>query len=128
VSVRAEQTARQPKSKLKMKTRNLLITLCVAALASTNVLAVDGLLSPKAAGQQTKTVRGYNSDPNLADTGLASAPPRVVESQTKTVPGKSKEVTPSLMCVRHMSGTPKMIGACADSAGGSMSCCSGATK
>jgi hypothetical protein len=114
------------KLKLKMKTRTLVITLGVAAMASLNVVA-GGLLSPKAADTQSKTIAGYNSDPSLTATGLPSAPPRVVESQSKIVPGKSAEVTPSLVCVRKMSGSPKMIGACADHPGGAMSCCSGAT-
>ncbi len=105
-----------------MKIRNLLIILGVAAMATFNVTA-GTLLSPKAA-DQPKTVSGYNSDPNLAATGLQSAPPQIVASQTKTVPGKSTEVTPSLKCVRKMSGSPKMIGACTEHAtGGDMSCC-----
>jgi hypothetical protein len=108
--------------KLNMKTRNLLIALSVAALTSVNALAVETLLSPKVAGQ-TKTVSGYNTDPNLAATGLKSAPPRVVDSKAKTVPGKSLEVTPSLTCSRKMSGSPKMIGACTTSSADNMSCC-----
>jgi hypothetical protein len=106
-----------------MKTRNLLIALSVASLTTVNVLAADVLLSPKAS-TPSKTVTGYNSDPNLAATGLQSAPPRVLESKTKVVPGKSVEVTPSLTCTRKMAGSPKMIGACADHATDStMSCC-----
>jgi len=34
-------------------------------------------------------------------------------------------VTPSLTCTRKMAGSPKMIGACADHPGDTMSCCSG---
>ena len=115
--------------KLNMKTRNLLIAVGVAAMATMNSLAVDALLSPKASAP-AKTVSGYNADPNLAATGLQSAPPRVVDSKSKTVPGKSNEVTPSLVCARRMSGSPKMIGACAEHAADtSMSCCApGAMK
>jgi len=113
---------RTTKIKLNMKTRNLLIALSVAALATANALAVETLLPPKAAGQ-TKTVSGYNADPNLAATGLKSAPPRVVDSKAKTVPGKSLEVTSSLTCSRKMSGSPKMIGACTTSSADNMSCC-----
>jgi hypothetical protein len=108
--------------KLNMKIRNLLIILGVAATASFNVMA-GPLLSPKAA-DQPKTVSGYNSDPNLAATGLKSAPPQIVASQTKTVPGKSTQVNPSLTCTRHMAGSPKMIGACTEHASDNMSCCS----
>jgi hypothetical protein len=106
-----------------MKIRNLLIALGVAMMATLNVKAGGALLSPKAA-EQPKTVAGYNADPNLAATGLQSAPPQVVASQPKTVPGKSTQVNPSLVCARHMSGSPKMIGACAEHASDNMSCCS----
>lgn len=108
--------------KLNMKTRNLLIALGVAVMATANVYA-DALLSPKASAP-TKTVSGYNSDPNLTANGLQSASPRVIDSKIKTVPGKSTEVTPSLVCARKMPGSPKMIGACADHATDTtMSCC-----
>jgi hypothetical protein len=106
-----------------MKTRNLLIALSVVAMTTVNVLATETLLSPKAVGQ-SKAVSGYNTDPNLAATGLQSASPRVLDSKTKTVAGKSTEVTPSLVCARRMSGSPKMIGACAEHAtDATMSCC-----
>lgn len=109
-----------------MKTRNLLIALTVASMATLNVLAADTLLSPKAAGQ-SKPVSGYNADPDFAATGLQSAPPRVVESQIKIVPGKSHEVTQSLICSRRMSGSPKMVAECAQQSCGTMSCCAPAS-
>ena len=111
--------------KLKMKIRNLLITLGVAAMATFNVMAGE-LLSPKAVSQP-KTVSGYNSDPNLTANGLQSAPPQIVASQTKTVAGKSTQVNPSLTCTRHMAGSPKMIGACTEHSNNNMSCCAPAT-
>ena len=110
------------KKKLIMKTRNTLMMLSVAVMTTVNALAVEPLFSPKAS-EQTRTVSGYNSDPNLAATGLQSAPPRVLESKSKTVAGKSTEVTPSLLCTRRMAGSPKMIGACADHHGDPMPCC-----
>jgi hypothetical protein len=112
------------KLKLNMKTRNLLLTLTVAALASINVMATDALLSPRAAANQTKVVAVANNDPNLAAPGLASASPRLVDHQSKVVAGKSTGTSPSAACMRNMSGTPKMIGACADHPGAPMSCCS----
>lgn len=109
--------------KLNMKTRNLLIAVGVAAMATVNVFAVEPLLSPKAS-VPSKAVSGYNADPNLTATGLQAASPRVIDSKTKIVPGKSTEVTPSLVCARRMSGSPKMIGACAEHATDTtMSCC-----
>jgi len=110
------------KKKSTMKTRNLLIALSVAAMATVNVLAANTLPSPKALGQ-SKTVSGYNTDPDLTATGLQSAPPRIVESKTKTVPGKSAEVTSSMVCSRRMSGSPKMIAVCAQQPCSTMPCC-----
>jgi len=109
-----------------MKIRTLIVALGVAAIATLNVTA-GGLLSPKAAENQSKTVQGYNPDPNLTATGLKSAPPHVVASKEKTVAGKSVEVTPSLTKARHMSGSPKMIGECVNHGDGTMSCCDPAT-
>src|SRR5690242_5477843 len=111
-----------------MKTRNLLITLSVAILATLNVMAADALLSPRARDNQPRTVSGVNTDPNLAIRDN-SASPRVLDNQIKTVAGKSDDVSPSMKCTRNMTGTPKEIGACADHPGAPMSCCSvAATK
>ena len=107
-----------------MKTRNLLITLGVAAMATINVMATDALLSPRASANQSKTIAGPNNDPNLAAPGLASASPRLLDNQSKTVAGKSTGESSSAVCVRRMAGTPKMISACADHPGAPMSCCS----
>ena len=107
-----------------MKTRNLLIALSVAAMATVNVLASEALLSPRASDHQSKIVSGVNSDPNLAAPGLVSVSPRANDNQIKTVSGKSTGESPSMSCVRHMSGSPKMISQCADHPGAAMSCCS----
>ena len=107
-----------------MKTRNLLITLSVTALATINVLASDALLSPRAAENQIKISSATNNDPNLAAARWNSASPRVLDNRIKTVAGNSSGVSPSLECVRYMSGTPKIISACADHPGAPMPCCS----
>ena len=104
-----------------MNTRTFVITLGVAAMATLNVMA-GTVLSPHAADNQSKIIPGYNSDPNIAVTGLQSAPPHVVDSRSKTAPGKT-EAAPSLHCARHMPGSPKMIGACTQQSAGGMSCC-----
>jgi hypothetical protein len=106
-----------------MKIRTLLIALGIAVVTSMNAVA-GGLLSPKAADNQSKVVCGYNSDPNLTATGLQSAPPHVVESKEKIVPGKSVAVTSSITSARHLSGSPKMIGECVNNGDGTTSCCS----
>jgi len=93
--------------KLKMKTRNLLITLGVAAMATINVMATEALLSPRASEHQSKIVSAVNTDPNLAAPGLASASPRLLENQARTAVGISTGVSPSTACVRNMAGTPR---------------------
>jgi len=96
-----------------------------ALLARTfTVLASDALLSPRAAENQIKIIPTTNTDPNLAAARTSSASPRVLDNQVKIVAGKSSAVSPSLDCVRYMSGTPKMISACADHPGAPMPCCS----
>lgn len=107
-----------------MKARTLLAVLSVAALATFNVVATDALLTPHAAAMQTKTVPTSTTDPNLAARGLASMSPRLLESQTKTVAGKSDTESSSLQCTRRMAGTPKAISACAEHPGAPMPCCS----
>src|SRR5438874_729366 len=112
-----------------MKTRNVLITLSVAALAAVNVMAADALLSPRAKDNQTKIVAGTNNDPNLAVVNGSAASPRLLDNHIKTVAGTSSDFNPSLECTRQMTGSPKEIGACADHPGAAMSCCSvAATK
>lgn len=110
-----------------MKTRNLLITLSVAALATINVMAADALLSPRAADNQIKIASGSNNDPNLAVAGLNSASPRLLDNQVKTVAGKDTGAAP-MSCAKQMAGTPKTIGVCAEHPGATMSCCSGMAK
>src|SRR5436190_1019467 len=103
-----------------MKTRNLLITLSVAALATVNVLAADALLSPRAADNQIKTVGGPNNDPNLAVVNRSATSPRLLDNQIKSVAGTKSDFNPSLECTRQMTGSPKEIGACADHPGAPM--------
>ncbi len=105
-----------------MKIRTLLIALGIVVVTSMNAVA-GGLLSPKAAGTHSTAVRGYNADPSLTATGLQSAPPHVVESKEKIVPGKSVEVTSTTASARHLSGSPKMISECVNNGDGTMSCC-----
>ena len=71
-----------------MKTGNLLITLGAAAFAAItiNATASDSLLSPRAAGNQIKTVAGVAND-----------------------------VNPALACAMNMTASPKAIQACVES-------------
>lgn len=107
-----------------MKIRTLLIASAVATLTSVNLLAADVALSPRAADHQSHIIAGTNNDPNLAAANPLPVSPRLLERQAKTVGGVDTTVTPSLMCARQMTGSPKMISACADHPGAPMPCCS----
>ena len=83
--VGGQNPAAQTQSKIKMKTRNLLLTLGAAAFAAItiNATASDTLLSPRAAGNQIVTVAG-----------------------------QSNEVNPAVACAKNMNGTPKAVAEC----------------
>lgn len=117
---------RQIKLKLKMKmnTRNLFITLGVAVMATVNVMAAEVALSPRASDHQAKIVSGTNTDPDLTAAVPRAISPRLAENRIKIVDGKDTTVSPSFLCVQRMSGTPKMVSACADHPGAAMPCCS----
>lgn len=107
-----------------MKTRNLLITIGVATLATTtfNATAADTLLSPRAAGNQIKMFAGTNNDPNLVNaTGIVALSPRAASNEIKAVAGTSTDVNPALVCTKTMTGSPKAVQACIES--GTMSAC-----
>ncbi len=102
-----------------MKTRILLTTLGVAALAAItfNVNAGDALLSPRAASNQIKHVTSNANDTDLVavDQGLA-LPPRAAGNQIATTAGTNGNVNPALACAKTMNGTPKMVQACVQQA------------
>ena len=116
-----------------MKTRNLLLILGAATLTAMtfNAAAADTLLTPRAAGNQIKTVAGNNNDKNLVNTTGISASPRAASNQTKTVAGTNTDVNPVTLCAKNMLGSPKNIQDCAGNAANclNMGCCAGvATK
>ena len=111
------------KLKNKMKTRNLLIALGVATLATVNLLAADTYLSPRAKDNQIKVISGTNTDPNFTAAAPRAVSPRFAENQLKTVVGTEAAVSPALLCVQRMSGTPKTVAACAEHPGVPMPCC-----
>jgi hypothetical protein len=107
-----------------MKTRNLLLTLGAVTLAAITFTATanDALLSPRAAGNQVKTVAGVNNNVNLVNTASATVSPRALANQTKTVAGTNGDMNPATLCAGHMTGGPKAIQACAANLG-NMPCC-----
>jgi hypothetical protein len=111
----------------KMKTRTLLLTISAAALTAItfNATAADTLLTPRATGNQIKTVAGSNNDQNLVNTTGTTVSPRAASNQIKTVAGTSSEVNLTTLCASHMQGSPKSIQDCAANAAicVSMGCC-----
>jgi len=108
-----------------MKTRILLITLGVAALAAItfNVNASDTLLSPRAAGNQIKTTSAAVADRNLViENQTAAVSPRAWGNQITTVASVANDVNPTIAC-RNMTSSPKAIQACAANSTAAMPCC-----
>jgi hypothetical protein len=112
------------KLKNQMKTRNLILAFGVAVLATVNVMATDTYLSPRAKDNQIKVVSGTNTDPNLTAAAPSAVSPRFAENQIKTVAGTDAAASPAMNCAQKMSGTPKMVTACAEHPGADMPCCS----
>jgi hypothetical protein len=87
-------------------------------------MAGELALSPRAADHQTKTVPGTNTDPNLTSAIPRGISPRLAESKVTNVSGKETSTSPAMICSKKMSGTPKMVSACAEHATADMPCCS----
>ena len=97
-----------------MKTRNLLITLGVAAFAAITINATAGnaYLSPRAAGNQSTHVSGVANDVNLVNTTGITISPRATGNQIAAVAGQSSDVNAAVACAKTMNGTPKAVGEC----------------
>jgi hypothetical protein len=109
-----------------MKTRNVLLTLGATILAVITINANAALLSPRAVGNQPTQFAGTYNDPILVNTtGIVS--PRAAGNEAKTIIATDSQTSRAALCSRHMSGNPKAIEACATSTG-PMSCCGGATN
>ena len=96
-----------------MKTRNLLLSIGVAALAAItiNAGAYDIALSPRVAANQIKTVPGTTVAQAAPVTGIALSP-RAAANQTPTVAGAANDVNPAMNCRHNMTASPKAIQAC----------------
>jgi hypothetical protein len=114
---------RRIKKKVNMKTRILRSTIGVAALAAIilNANASDVLLTPRAAGNQTKAAPGVIVAQSANPVSAIS--PRALGNQVKSVAGVANEVNPATLCSRHMTASPKAIQACAVNPA-NMPCCS----
>jgi hypothetical protein len=109
-----------------MKTKILLLGAVVTAFAFT-ALAVEPLLSPRAAGNQTKIVKSSVATPAATVAYVDATPallsPRAQAGQTKVVKGMNNDVNPAPDCTKNMAGSPKMIAECASHPGAPMPCC-----
>jgi hypothetical protein len=97
-----------------MKTKILVLGAAIAAFTFTSP-AADALLSPRAAGNQIKTVAGINNDPSLVslDHYTEVISPRAYGNQLTTVSGINNDVNPAATCAKNMNGTPKAVAECA---------------
>jgi hypothetical protein len=124
---------RQKERKIKMKTRNILITLGAVTVAAItlNLNASAALLSPRAAGSEIIRTAGTNNDVNLVALGLTSteyASPRLAGNKVVTAASTSSAVNPSTLCSQNMTASPKAIQACAANPLAPMPCCTVAAK
>jgi hypothetical protein len=105
-----------------MKTRILLTTIGVAALAAItiNVNAETTLLSPRATGNQIKAAPGVTAAQPAFTTQAVS--PRALGNQAKTVASVANDVNPTIAC-HNMVASPKAIQACAEHPTAMSGCC-----
>lgn len=85
------------------------LTLAVALTAITlNVSASDPLLSPRAAGNQPKVVKGTANSPNtLTQNRNLTVAPRTLDNQVKTVQGM--DTSPNTMAGGCALGSPRQL-------------------
>jgi len=97
-----------------MKTRNILLSIGVATLTAItiNAGAYDIALSPRAAASQIKTVPATTVAQAAPVTAIALSP-RAAANQNTTVTGVANDVNPALACRNTMTGSPKLVEACA---------------
>ena len=96
------------------------ISAAVLAAITINVNAGDSLLSPRAAGNQTKVVPGITAAQPAVTTQAVA--PRTLGSQTVTVASVPNDVNPTIAC-HNMVASPKAIQACAANPTAAMPCC-----
>jgi hypothetical protein len=113
-----------------MKTRNILITLGMAAFAAITINAAAGniALSPRAAGNHIQHASDVSVAQTAPATGVALSP-RAAGNQVVTVANTDSGVTTAMNCAKYMTGSsPKAIQACAANPASAMPCCAVATS
>ncbi len=110
---------------MNMNTRNLLLSIGVAALTTITFSASAGetALSPRAAANQIKTVPGSTVAQTAPAAGIALSP-RAAASQIQTAATVANDVNPAMNCRHNMTASPKAIQACESSP--VMPCCKAA--
>lgn len=102
--------------KLNMKNTKILVLSAVVTALAFSSFAAEPLLSPRAAGNQSKTAASSAAAATVTaacvDSGTALLSPRATANQVKVVKGTSAEVNPALACRKNMNGTPKAVTEC----------------
>jgi len=102
-----------------MNFKSLALGAAVAAFTLTS-FAAEPLLSPRAAGNQLKTVDSAKVSATTTvistDTSATLLSPRAQGNQIKVLKGVVNEQTPALNCYRTMNGAPRAIAECSSHA------------
>jgi hypothetical protein len=86
----------------------LLATAVAASFALVNRASADEFLTPRAMGNQIKTVSGVNNDPNLLTSNPVGTPKIVEQTATITAPNANSNQDPNLLSQYDaLPGTPK---------------------
>jgi len=101
-----------------MNTKALLLGSIVAVLATAAAFAGNGLLSPRAQGNQIKVVSAQAPTAGITINYVDSLTPvsaRAQAAQIKVVKGIVTDCNPALECIQNMQGTPRVVTACSQS-------------
>ena len=97
--------------------KNTILLLGAVALAAMTLDAADYKIthSPRAADNQIRRVAGTDTGVVLVKTDkTVLQSPRVASNQINIAAGAANETNPALACRSMMTGSPKVVAACAD--------------
>jgi len=98
-----------------MNTKVLLLGAVITAFAVTT-FAAEPLLTPRATGNQIKTVSSPAETPSATityvDSNSALLTPRAAGNQIQVAKGGNNDVNPALACQKTMGGSPKLVAEC----------------
>ncbi len=102
-----------------MKTTKVLLLGAIVTAFTYGTFAGEPLLSPRDKENQLKQVNSATVAPTttiayVTPTSPTLLSPRAAGNQIQVVKGTNNEVNPALTCRSMMSGSPKVVAACAD--------------